>query len=454
MERFWSYNTTQIFFMKQYRLLRSNKESGPYSAEELIAMGLKAYDLIWIEGRSAAWRYPSEIEALKDFAPPVEEQPFDRFYKKTKEPLIAQDAIEEKIQIPQNKKPKPKIKIKADLRKVETKKPEIVVPDNLTKSKHSEETLAWQDVWLDWEQEKKAASESSKKKLNTAAYKTEEPVLETKYSASLDDIKNQYIENVLQAKNNKNKIQINISPNFKMAAVLLGVVLAGGFWMGAKWMHDSDKDIAHNISSSGTTQNTQTPEQDNAITNETGNNFSNTIEKSKQAPAHNDNQVTFITVTKKDKQPRKPGTKQSETALPADDINSNTEISSNNSEEDFNERPTHKRGEETTAPAKNFSSEKTVNDYIKVPQSIQLSSDGADVKVNNISDVPFDMVAIDLMYYDANNQYKKGETVYIKNLQPGKSMVVKAPGDNASVTIKPRVSIISSDAKNIYLSGE
>ncbi len=45
-------------------------------------MGLKAYDLVWLEGKSAAWRYPSEIEELSSFAPAVEEQPFDRFYKK------------------------------------------------------------------------------------------------------------------------------------------------------------------------------------------------------------------------------------------------------------------------------------------------------------------------------------------------------------------------------------
>jgi hypothetical protein len=65
-----------------YLLLRDNKQSGPYSLDELKAKGLKAYDLVWVEGRSAAWRYPSEIEEMSSFAPAVEEQPFDRFYKK------------------------------------------------------------------------------------------------------------------------------------------------------------------------------------------------------------------------------------------------------------------------------------------------------------------------------------------------------------------------------------
>src|SRR5207253_8150768 len=68
--------------MNQYLLLRDNKQTGPYTAQELAAKGLKPYDLVWLEGKSAAWRYPGELEELKAFAPGVEEQPYDRFYKK------------------------------------------------------------------------------------------------------------------------------------------------------------------------------------------------------------------------------------------------------------------------------------------------------------------------------------------------------------------------------------
>jgi hypothetical protein len=68
--------------MNRYLLLRDNKQSGPYTVPELIEKGIKAYDLVWLDGKSAAWRYPSEIEELKAYAPIVEEQPFDRFYKK------------------------------------------------------------------------------------------------------------------------------------------------------------------------------------------------------------------------------------------------------------------------------------------------------------------------------------------------------------------------------------
>lgn len=80
--------------MDMYLLLRNNKQSGPYSLEELKSMGLKAYDLVWLEGKSAAWRYPSELQELKAFAPVVEEQPFDRFYKK---PAAAATSVAEPV---------------------------------------------------------------------------------------------------------------------------------------------------------------------------------------------------------------------------------------------------------------------------------------------------------------------------------------------------------------------
>jgi hypothetical protein len=87
--------------METYLLLRSNKQSGPYSLQQLVNFGLKPYDLVWVEGKSAAWRYPSEVELLKAYAPAVEEQPYDRFYKKQEEtPAVKPVPKQEEIDIP------------------------------------------------------------------------------------------------------------------------------------------------------------------------------------------------------------------------------------------------------------------------------------------------------------------------------------------------------------------
>src|SRR5689334_7325473 len=78
--------------MNKYLLLRDNKQTGPYTAQELAEKGIKPYDLVWLEGRSAAWRYPGEIDELKAFAPVVEEQPYDRFYKKQESGQVTETA--------------------------------------------------------------------------------------------------------------------------------------------------------------------------------------------------------------------------------------------------------------------------------------------------------------------------------------------------------------------------
>ncbi|HEU4469769.1 MAG TPA: hypothetical protein VFR58_01680 [Flavisolibacter sp.] len=53
---------------KIYRILRNNKEQGPLSLEELLEYAPQPNDLIWVDGKSAGWRYPSEIEDLRKVA--------------------------------------------------------------------------------------------------------------------------------------------------------------------------------------------------------------------------------------------------------------------------------------------------------------------------------------------------------------------------------------------------
>ena len=58
--------------MKTYLLLRNNKQSGPYSLDDLQQLGLKDFDLIWIDKKSSAWRYPSEVKELASLIPATE----------------------------------------------------------------------------------------------------------------------------------------------------------------------------------------------------------------------------------------------------------------------------------------------------------------------------------------------------------------------------------------------
>lgn len=54
--------------MEKYLLLRENKESGPYSSDELKALQLKASDLVREDSAGTVWQHPAEIDALKTIA--------------------------------------------------------------------------------------------------------------------------------------------------------------------------------------------------------------------------------------------------------------------------------------------------------------------------------------------------------------------------------------------------
>lgn len=77
-----------------YLLLRNNKETGPHSFDELLQLQLKPFDLIWVEGRSAAWRYPTEIAELSPFIPePPVIQEQTQFYPVTEQKNQGQPVV-------------------------------------------------------------------------------------------------------------------------------------------------------------------------------------------------------------------------------------------------------------------------------------------------------------------------------------------------------------------------
>ena len=49
---------------KVYLLLRNNQQTGPFTIGELLQQQLQPSDMIWIEGKSTAWTYLSELELI------------------------------------------------------------------------------------------------------------------------------------------------------------------------------------------------------------------------------------------------------------------------------------------------------------------------------------------------------------------------------------------------------
>ena len=257
--------------MPSYRLLRSNKESGPYALNDLVALGLKPYDLVWVDGRSAAWRYPSEITELKEYAPAVEEQPYDRFYKKPseeaespkKEPVASSNS-ETKYQATINESFAKQEPAKNILEKpieeiaIKTTTPETPKPYQAPEPKKKvfvsmPETNAFepfQNSYKGSEQydqnkydqhqyeqylPKPKHEEVKQQPIDQRSYspisvqQSEETRLETKYTQSLDDIKEMYINTLVQRKTKNRRKEITK----KLRPVLIpALLLAAGFAIG------------------------------------------------------------------------------------------------------------------------------------------------------------------------------------------------------------------------------
>ncbi|MBL7745663.1 MAG: hypothetical protein JNN00_19485 [Chitinophagaceae bacterium] len=182
--------------MANYLLLRNNKESGPYSLDDLMQMGLKAYDLVWVQGKSAAWRYPSEVEELKPFAPVVEEQPFDRFFKKQTEG-VKPEAVKQEIQAiaPEHEKyvPKKSVFVTMPVKKTNTVKPAI------KEEAYSAPPVAQQTISV-----------------------TENPAAaQIKYSQPLDEIKEMYVKTLYDRKQKIARKSLLLQVLRKAAVILL-----------------------------------------------------------------------------------------------------------------------------------------------------------------------------------------------------------------------------------------
>ncbi len=207
--------------MTSYLLLRNNKESGPFSFEELVNQGLKAYDLVWIKDKSAAWRYPGEIAELKEYAPPVEEQPFDRFYKKQSDEK-KEEVIAVKKEEVRKEEPAP---IQKEQPAYTPKKNVFVTLPGQKQQPVRQEPPVSEPSYKKYQPP--VGEEIDPVPVAKTITITENPVAaEIKYSQPLDEIKEMYVK-TLQERKQRIANKALLLRFLKNAAVILAIVAAG-----------------------------------------------------------------------------------------------------------------------------------------------------------------------------------------------------------------------------------
>jgi hypothetical protein len=171
---------------KLFLLLRSNRQSGPHTLDELVKMNLKPADLVWVEGKSHAWSYPHEVEELKHlFANAPAPQ----------KPAVAAPVTPAKATVP---------KIFVSLPRKESPKEETPL---------SIEERA----------------DALRRRVEQFSHSEETPELNTLYSRSLEEVGENYGEWLTtQHKRKKSKN----GERLLVPSLLIAAVLAGGWWVG------------------------------------------------------------------------------------------------------------------------------------------------------------------------------------------------------------------------------
>lgn len=219
---------------KVYLLLRSNKQTGPYSLEELLQLNLKPFDLVWMEGRSAAWQYPSEIPSLKPYVPetPHADVPFKPVSTSVMEENTGQTLNSKAYKEPQNPIPQKPESVKRVF--VTVPKNYVAAADPKTHVQQNDHTEhqaympSANEALYERKEEVKQAMPSY-----SQSYAQQKPAEEvhTNYARSLNQVEEEYTSWMYRQKTKKKPA---VNPKDLVLAVLVLAVIAGGYYIMSK----------------------------------------------------------------------------------------------------------------------------------------------------------------------------------------------------------------------------
>src|SRR5687768_6432519 len=204
---------------KIYLILRNNKQNGPYTLDEVVQLNLKPHDLIWVEGRSAGWRYPTEIEALKPYVAgaPVADPAGQKTSSMPTEPAeapIRTISTDDAVAVKQSSKSARHIFISMP-GGASSASPAQAAPATPDQPEEETPEAKLERRARELQQRIQAFSQQQQEKPKDEA--------ETKYARSLEDLRQDYA-NWLHNKKNKKKFRIG-KTEWMVAAGLLVVVI-------------------------------------------------------------------------------------------------------------------------------------------------------------------------------------------------------------------------------------
>lgn len=433
---------------KIYLLLRNNKQSGPFNLDDLLQLKLKPFDLIWVEGKSGGWSYPTEIDALKDYvaeksiAPEKTERASSMaqtFIAPPPQPITT--FVETNTDVTTPKTPPAKhiyISLPAGMKisqVASTSQPEFTaMPEEET----PEAKLERKAVEL---RNKIQAFTENKNKPKT------DNELDTKYTRSLDDIKDEYSSWLY--KQQKKKTVISKKPMLAVASLLF--LLGAGYFMFSLFFN-------------GKTNNSYVLTAEEIVAS-----VPVVAQTNSNAETNKVTQGTKI----------KPATKKIKTKTPNQSIKKNTatneievvdayldslrsieskkklkpvdEIVSEEASTDKNGDRQSTRRDDVSTIKKTISKESETTPFAELIKLSESTGNGTPhLSLYNNSNKHINFVAIDVFYYKANQKLLQKKTLYFNNIAPKSSAKLFVPQQRNAGSVKYEMGLISTDGGLYY----
>ena len=473
--------------MSQYLLLRDNKQSGPYTFDELTAKGLKAYDLIWIEGKSAAWRYPSEIQELKPFAPVVEEQPYDRFYKrqnstvkKQQETVAASATSSNNVsastknfvdsttqnQVNASNTTEPSQPKKSSPNTIPNRRVVVIMPGGMNKEPQRESVFFHETV-------ENTIAQPEKKQANAEprTLQPEKPVSYNKESVSAkkavpalplyDDELVEFTKAPVGNPGSRTRQKAGKSKLPKILASTIVMLTICGIIGWAYSYNFSQRQAVTPVAIP--TETVQLPETHAVFNNEPSaalenhvNTAENQLTEEEMLAAENQTILDSVTFTAEPAAlvVKKPASKSKKA------VNEDNQLAQQLPNEPVTQVVQQTRSDMAVANADSEEAEKktarkNIGELIRVSKNdFKIGAFGGisnlELKVTNTSPYTVDLVVVEVKYLLANKKEFKTENIYFKNLAPGSSVTKEAPKSTRGIQVSSKVALITSKALGMY----
>jgi hypothetical protein len=432
-----------------YLLLRNNKQSGPHSLDELIALAPKPFDLIWVEGKSVGWSYPTEIEGLKTYITATEpiKQGTQVYEKSTSYAPAVNENPSHKI---------PPVNIHVSL------------PSTVTQL---DKTV--QDTVPAYNLEKRAEELRKKVQEFTAKSSPRENKSQTKYTRSLEAIEEDYTHWTYRQKIKKKK---SFSKKNLSIAALFIALASGSYFLVQSFSNTNALKVQQDAvqpQSPRETPNTTSVETVNIETKELAtivepnnslvkeNNNTAKINEKKESnpiakPSVNSSIIEEIVDEKtkpalEDKPADMPQTQEEVVEEPImtvpkekkktlaekidgflDKIGSKKQKEpvledQTKTSEDGSERKSKRRDDETTTPVEVVDLATLVDIIANNPDNWMMGVKGLKLTLRNRSNEIIKTATVEIRYYNEQNSLLEKKLVYFTNIPPKKSLTIEAP---------------------------